>query len=649
MGQALGPAPAGGRTVAHLNRGAILAFFGLLILLLGDPGPIYGNPTKAEIEKNIREGFAATSGFEIVTVDRVPLARKGRSLSDPAYQDAVTYRLDPHPDAYKVRSQGLHHLQWVTLGWRVNRRASPFVFDLYLHGEPQFKNSLAIRVAQLDIRKFLHQSIASFSDNANLTRLQAYFEEFSRKSKIIYPLPPESQDKTATSASYEGRLLAEIEEELDDTIKTLDSAAPERESLMRAQQSARQSSDHLKRKEFGGLGQRYQELWSATNAGKTQWEGGANLAQKALMLTLTQKVTDVKITNNCREPGNYEVEVRDAQGRYLLRANFIFSTQDYEAFLTHYHGLGIADQGTGIGVPSTIRNRERLRYWDSYLPWKWMKSFPRVNVEALSVIQGSGGEPLLDPPLTGEIEVARGRIPFEDYEYDAEVMGKSGYHWPGLEPLSYVRVNRNLPPPAGFTSPDGSPPDSYWTSRAHADKVVPYYFRTFEDIQRYDVYLSGFDLNGVYIGRSDLVAFDKERENGRWHFNFQYLQKLNRFEFQQGRDGLVEIRMTSESSGKDAVNFVFGNFSVPEGKSIEFLLGLGTQPLIEAYNHNPYKTPLVYGMAYGANGNILDHHERGIGVEKVYIERTGTETYKIRLISYERILPVWEGVIEASK
>ena len=57
---------------------------------------------------------------------------------------------------------------------------------------------------------------------------------------------------------------------------------------------------------------------------------------------------------------------------------------------------------------------------------------------------------------------------------------------------------------------------------------------------------------------------------------------------------------------------------------------------------------MVYGFAYDANGQILDHHDLGIGVEKVYIERIDTETYKVRLISYERILPVWEGMIRSA-
>ena len=81
------------------------------------------------------------------------------------------------------------------------------------------------------------------------------------------------------------------------------------------------------------------------------------------------------------------------------------------------------------------------------------------------------------------------------------------------------------------------------------------------------------------------------------------------------------------------------------GETIQFLLGLGEQPLISTYNHNVHQDPLLYGVAYDNEASILDHHDRGVGVEKVYVERMASHAYKIRLISHERILPVWEGVV----
>jgi hypothetical protein len=253
--------------------------------------------------------------------------------------------------------------------------------------------------------------------------------------------------------------------------------------------------------------------------------------------------------------------------------------------------------------------------------------------------------------VVGTLDVAHGTIPFEAYQYDPEVTRKSGRHLLGEEALTYVRVNPNLPVPPGFDPPDGSEPVAYWAAAENRHKVVPYAYKTFDAIQKYDVYMSAFDLNGVYIGRSDLVEFDRERQTGRWDFHYQYLASLNRFEFYQWKvaDKVYgELRLLSGEGGRDAIHFVFGNFSMEVGESLEFLFGVGTQPLVSRYNHDSYQDPMLYGLAYRTDGMILDHHDRGIGVEKIWIERLRSDAYRVRLISYERILPVWEGTIQGT-
>ncbi len=551
-------------------------FFDLFLFFVFAQDVFAGLPSdgwKHITEENIRDGFRAMAWFEVVTTHDVPTKSKNQKDQPKTleYHDRVTYRLDPDEDAYQIESEELRHIRWVTLGWKEGRDRSPFVFDLYLHGEIDAPHQsgrrggeLALRVANLDIRKFLHPSIASFSDDQPFIRLQAYFEEFSRKAKIIYPV------------QYHA-----FKAEPSDIVQDI-----------------------------------------------------------------SRRISSLVLVNNCREPGNYEVQIRDGLGRYLLRGNFSFPTNAYNDMLTRFHGVGIAEQGTGIGVPNTIRNREIFRYWDSFLPWKRMKSFPKVGLSALSAIRypRHQNEAEKEKPIRGPIEVAAGRIPFSEYEMEREVMMKSGYHLLGREPLSYVLVDPKHPPPTGFESPDGSMPAIYWAK--NSGKVVPYSFRTFEDIQRYDLFLSAFDLNGVYIGKSDLVAaYDKERKSGRWHFNFRYLGGLNRFEMREWEEGYTELRLINDATNEKAIHFIFGNFRLNPGEEAEFLLGLGTQPLIASYNHNPISAPLLYAFAYSADETILDHHDRGIGVEKVYIERIDEVSYRVRLISYERILPVWEGVI----
>ena len=55
---------------------------------------------------------------------------------------------------------------------------------------------------------------------------------------------------------------------------------------------------------------------------------------------------------------------------------------------------------------------------------------------------------------------------------------------------------------------------------------------------------------------------------------------------------------------------------------------------------------LVYGLAYDASGRILDHHSPEIGVEQVCIDRLDATRYRIRLVTHERIMPAWEGIVD---
>jgi len=635
----------------------VLALCGTLVLPMAVKGgteKIIPSESSQLYEQNIREGFAAEAGFEIINFENVrfDLSEGRRSFQKGhQYREIITYPFHPHPHeySYRVKDEKLDHIKWVTLGWKEGQERSLFVFDLYLHGDLDSPNHLAIRVPNLDIRKFLHQSIAPISDNSKLVRLQAYFSEFSRKAKIIYPLPLPSSKNSENSLIYEQQALTDLRMDISNLVANPNEREKNtREPLNRILQE-------LDRKRSPRLDVIYRNLQMAIEAsgdhkvGRNETEGNRAVLERSagmvINLTTARRISSLKIINNCREPGNYEVEIRDGLSRPLFRANFSFHTKLYNHILTQYHGLGIREQGTGIGVSREVRNLEKVRYWDSFLPWKRSKSFPDVTIDSLSIIRDSGGKKVEKiTPLKGEIEVESGSISFKEYEI--EVRNKSEYHYQGREALSYVGVDPELPVPVGFESPNGVQPILYWTSGANAGKVVPHHFRTFEDIQSYEVYLSEFDLNGVYIGQSELRNFEKESEDGRWQFNFKYLRDLTFFEFRQWGDGYLEIRLKNKNTDANAINFIFGNFSLDVGQSKEFLFGIGTQPLIKAYNHNVYQDPLLYGLAYGSDGTILDHHDQGIGVEKVYVERLGSYTYKIRLISYERILPVWEGIIQ---
>jgi len=370
-------------------------------------------------EENAREGFAAQTHFEMVFIDQVP------GITEPNSRDArlerITYVLNEDEDAHTLRGEELRHVRYVTLVWGEEEESSPFVVDLYLHGELDSQSRLALRIPNLDIRKFLHQSAAPLARDSQLARLQAYFAEFSRAAKTIYRESPEAADGISLTP-YERAVLERLRDE--------------RESL-KVDSDARSASVNDR---LGELLERLDEpetldrrtLDSIIRLGLTvvdgkrrQLEGDASAVESAaardhfdsleadmLGLTAARRIRLLKLTNNCREPGNYEVAVTNWLGNPLLKSSFTFSTQHYDRILAAYNGLGVAAQGTGVRVPEAVRWRDLPHYWDSLLPWRFLRSFPEVNLEELGVLAPIDGSSART--VSGKIEVGWGRIPFEE-------------------------------------------------------------------------------------------------------------------------------------------------------------------------------------------------------------------------------------------
>ena len=580
-------------------------------------------------EQNARAGFAARTAFELVAGSSVPLRAP----------KVATYSLNPDPDAFGAKGPGLEHLRYVTLA---RTAASPFLFDLYLHGSEGEASALAVHVAPFDVRKLLHQPPGQWTSHADLARLQAHFAEFSRKAKLIYPKSGASQhaptDDDEVRSEIRARLTAIrgrfgvnqpwVQRTVDRALRNLEA---DRERTLEAVERQ--------------LALALSEALGTVDEGTTTQDARLALEQlrrRVVELSAPSKISHVRLVNNCREPGNYEITLVDWLGRALVHGSFAFGVNEYDEILRGHSGLGIPEIGSGLRIPNAVWRTNISYYWQSLLPWNWFKRVPRASVDALSTLS-SGAASGIRRQAAGEAAVARGRIHFDQYEL--EVRRKAAFRSP-IEPLSYVRVDPDKPMPAGFRSTDRSAPSKYWSSEEHAGKIVPHRYANFSDLWQYDVFLSGFEASGVYVGRSDLEHFDLERESGRWHFDYRYLESLTRYEFLEDENGLIEIHLLADSDVADPVNFVMGNFELAIGDSVEFLLGIAAQPLIADYNEDPYQEVPRYALAYAEGGTILDHHDTGIGVERVSIERLSDDLYQVRLISHERIVPVWEGVLD---
>ncbi len=574
--------------------------------------------------RNFSQGQAATAGFELVPLADLPAAvRAGHSGGGLRVE---RYPLDPDPDSFDVEQQGLAYFTHVTVAWpETAGETTPFVFDFYLHGPDSDDSEAVIKVSALDIRKFLHAPTADLSDDPDLARMQSYFAEFSRKEKVLYPAAGATPQRKASPA--ERAKLAR----LTALLRGLESGAAAFPAELRDLLTGLLSELSLPSPRIATIDNRLRRLEVLLPG-----EQVAAARREMAKLSALGKVGQLALINNCREPGNYELSVDDALGRSLLHASFAFAPDTYDEILEHYQGFGIREQGTGIRIPNGIWRSDQRYALHALQPWNYLKFLPRVGIDRFAVAG--------PPSQQGTLDVSRGAIPYPDAEFEVRV--KSGAE-PGREPLSYLRVDAGLDMPLGFEAPDNSRASAYWNDPAHRGKVVPYQYRRFEDLQHYDVHLSGFETNGVYVGRSDLEVYDEERDEGRWPFDFSHLAHLRNYELRHGADGSFELRLLSDDDAATAVNFVLGNLRLAPGQTIVYLLGIGAQPLASGYNDNLFRSSPRYALAYAADGTVLDHHDTSIGVERVSLERTRDGRLRVQLISHERILPLWEGFLPA--
>ena len=513
--------------------------------------------------------------------------------SDAWDGDERTLPIDPDRASLDVGPRALEHLDRVRLIPRVE--SGPLVHDLHLVGGEG--PGLAVRVLGLDFGKFLPRRIEGASDC--LVRVQAYFAEFSRKGRTV-------RTDAAHRAATEARFARSFEHALKDrgevppSIRALMDSGPPVELA-----PLRESLERL------GL-------------------QDPDLAELVESWALARRIGGVVVVNNCREPGNYELALVDAFDHKLFHASFLIPPDDYDGILRTHHGLGIPEQGTGVSVSGSQPLLEEISAEWRELP----RDVPACKLSSLASLGTAYGD-----PRSGTLRVNRGRIPYEDAEN--EVRRKSAAGKVGHEPLSYVGVDASLPPPAGFHAPRSSTGGEYWSDPAHEKKVVPHVFATYEDVWRYPVHLSGFTVNGVYVGRSKYSRYDRERTEGRWRFHYGYLEALSRFEVRSGAEGAVELSLLPARPG---TGFVIGNVTLEVGEKAEYALGIGEPPLVGEYARDDSIDPVVYALAFDETGRFVDHHGPEVGVERVEVERS-RDGYLVRLLSHERILPVWEGIV----
>ena len=364
-------------------------------------------------------------------------------------------------------------------------------FDFFLHGSNQIP--FCIYIPNLHFSKFLHQSVAFKNASENLIRTQAFFAEFSRKTKKLF-LSPNMQNNTPFH-SMRSKFLLNSRVVLNQTIQQKLSKATTPSHFLSTYNSSKISSFSL-----------------------------SPIANEVLenmgILKTLRKIEYVMFTNNCREPGNYEFSLKDYIRRPIYRCNFTIPIKRYDLILKNFHGHGISEQGTGINIPKYLYQKNKF-YYKGIANYRY--SFPETKQEELKKVFIQPKE--FKSSYFGDIHVSKGKIPY--LSVLRETQEKSTHHHEKQDPLSYVKIINSNSPPEGFQVPvhyKSKHALEYWNSKLNQGKVVPHRFLNFKDLYNHYVYLSDFSASGIYKGDSDIGIYAREKADGRSRFSW-----LNRF------------------------------------------------------------------------------------------------------------------------
>ena len=217
------------------------------------------------------------------------------------------------------------------------------------------------------------------------------------------------------------------------------------------------------------------------------------------------------LTNNCREPGNYELAlVSEESGKIWgnhISLDMSFYGPILEELSVNYRALG-----TGVRVVGTTRAGDGSYQYEI----REEKAFPAAcHIHNLAPYIGKAQRLLTKTPQP--IQTHWGPIPWT--EYAGETLSKSGLK--SDEGIVYVAVQPEQAAPSGFTDApfyfltgaDGvterhntSVGEGTWAAlqaraSAKARIHVPHTFATFDDVRRYPFQISAFEVDGQYLGR----------------------------------------------------------------------------------------------------------------------------------------------------
>ena len=495
-----------------------------------------------------------------------------------------------------------------------------YLVSFYFHGEP---NQFALKVGPVDLRRYFLKKIElEKTDNQCLKRIQSHFEEYNRKSKVYY-LEQEKLELTSQDPFFE-------------------------------------------------------------------------IAFKAQENYLVKKNPSPSfvITNNCRGVGNFEYEWPG-----LMKGHFFIPPQFLDKLMGEYDQLVDGkklipldhnESYTELRTTKFYADQMSFGGWhgfkNKFVQWyssakdqtyRWYdlgdfdraaKNCPLENIESLLVKKDQKSLEITLP-----VEYKDGPIEYMDFA--AETRMKSGSVFM-QESLAYTKTfcksgDSEVAPP-NFLVPDGEKnisTDDYWKQNKCA--LIPQFFANYEDIRKYPVYLSKFEIDGVYVGRSrnenDPVMTDYDRslqKDDSKRVAYSYAEFIGNYKKATvtSSEGFITVKLHNKDHNIVIGNIPLSKLSVEESKpqfvsslkeidlmeknvdGVSSLFGINPQPLVSNYadTFDPDVidySPVPFALMYDDHGIILNHHLPKYGIEQWYARKRGCKLV-IDLISHERILPL---------
>jgi hypothetical protein len=521
--------------------------------------------------------------------------------------------------ATRNKFYGLKHIKYVSI-YKAAESDKDYMVDFYFHGA---EKEFLIKISSVDLRKYFQKKIdIKNSENQCVKLIQSHFEEYNRKSKVFY-------------LSKKNDLLT--------------------------------SNDPLN-----------------------------EITENAIANAFFKKNPSpvFVLTNNCRGVGNFEFEWPGLiKGHFFIPPSFIdkimgeydvvkiknetspidHNTSHTEVRTTKF----FADQ---INLSSWNGVKNKLVQWyssfkDPVYQWYDLGDFSKVssqcNIENVTHELLKTEQSIQAKKLV--VTQVRGKINFE--EFAAETRMKSGSVYM-QESLAYTKTFcddiKNTSPPPNFLVPEGDgnlTTTEYWKTNKCA--IIPHFFANYEDILNYPVYLSKFEIDGVYVGRARneddpvITEYDKslqkdESKRVKYSFN-EFISNYN-LALVENNNNFLTVKLENKNH-----NIVIGNIPldslINEEKKPKYfssffdvdlfdsnvagisgLFGINPQPLVDNYS-NAFSPdtignePVKFALMYDDKGEVLNHHLPSLGIEQWYMRKRGCDLI-VDLISHERILPV---------